>query len=156
MKPDQVKLIVKEYCYQYVCRDKPKWPAGVDLSNDLKLRIRDECDSLRDHTTESITLKSLSASAGNYIRRFSYILSAYEEEHRNYSPLDVRRLPLPRLFSISSKPSCRCRFVNVSINALSCFVKESLPRGYENQLQMFHRVFTLNYVSKSKFFKISL
>ncbi|KAG2202838.1 hypothetical protein INT46_000497 [Mucor plumbeus] len=141
MKPDQVKLIVKEYCYQYVCRGEPKWPASVTLSDDLKLRIRNGCDSLRNHTTESISLKSLSASPGNYIRCFSYILSAYEEEHRNHSPFDVRRLPLPRLFSISPKPSCRCRFVNASVNALSCFVKESLPRGYENQLQMFHRVF---------------
>lgn len=141
MKPDQVKLIVKEYCYQYVCRGEPKWPTGVALSDDLKLKIRNECDPLRDHTTESVSLKSLSASPGNYIRCFSHILSAYEEEHRNHSPFDVRRLPLPRLFSISPKPSCRCRFVNISVNALSCFVKESLPRGYENQLQMFHRIF---------------
>lgn len=141
MKPDQVKLIVKEYCYQYVCRGEPKWPTGVALSDDLKLKIRNECDPLRDHTTESVSLKSLSASPGNYICCFSHILSAYEEEHRNHSPFDVRRLPLPRLFSISPKPSCRCRFVNISVNALSCFVKESLPRGYENQLQMFHRIF---------------
>ncbi|KAG2191846.1 hypothetical protein INT46_010558 [Mucor plumbeus] len=141
MKPDQVKLIVKEYCYQYVCRGEPKWPAGVALSDDLKSRIRNGCDSLSNHTTESTSLKSLSASPVNYIRCFSYILLAYEEEHRSHSPFDVRRLPLARLFNISPKPSCRCRFVNVSVNALSCFVKESLPRGYENQLQTFYRVF---------------
>lgn len=141
MKPEQVKLTVKEYCYQYVCRGEPKWPTSIDLSEENKLRIIDHCNTLRNLSDESISLKSLSASPGNYVRWFSYILSVYEEDHRAHSLYDVRRLPLPKRFSITPVPSFRCKFVTVSANALSSFIKGTRPTGYEGQLELFYRVF---------------
>jgi hypothetical protein len=32
-------------------------------------------------------------------------------------------------------------FVHVSINSISSFIQEALPRGYKNRLEMFYRVF---------------
>ncbi|CEP17611.1 hypothetical protein [Parasitella parasitica] len=141
MKPDQVKLVVKEYCYQYVFRGEPKWPTSIDPSNKGKLKIRDSCNTLRNLSNESISLKSLSAFLGNYVRWFSYILSIYKEDHRAHSPFDVRQLPLPRRFSITPIPSCRCKFVTVSASALSSFIKGTRPTGYEGQLELLYRVF---------------
>ncbi|KAL0073303.1 hypothetical protein F4703DRAFT_1799776 [Phycomyces blakesleeanus] len=53
-------------------------------------------------------------------------------------PFDVRRLPVLRLFSILPNPSVNWRSVAISVNALSAVVKNPLPRGYINQLQLFH------------------
>lgn len=78
-----------------VSRGEPKWPAGVALPDNLKLRLRNGYDPLSDHTTEFISLKSLSASLDNYIRCFSYMLLAYEEEHRIHSLFDVNSFHYP-------------------------------------------------------------
>ncbi|OAD70096.1 hypothetical protein PHYBLDRAFT_171485 [Phycomyces blakesleeanus NRRL 1555(-)] len=67
-------------------------------------------------------------------------------------PFDVRRLPVLRLFSILPNPSVNWRSVAISVNALSAVVKNPLPRGYINQLQLFHEVFNFKLLRYSSYY----
>ncbi|KAL4207230.1 hypothetical protein AB4K20DRAFT_1920077 [Rhizopus microsporus] len=43
-------------------------------------------------------------------------------------------------FSILSNPPLHWRFISVSADSLSVFVKETLSRGYSEQLRVFYRI----------------
>ncbi|KAG0875676.1 hypothetical protein G6F15_010288 [Rhizopus arrhizus] len=88
-----------------------------------------------------VTLTTLPGSPNSFVPCLLNILSEYEIEHNNHKAYDVRRLPLPRLFSLSPTPGMHWRFVNISANALALFIKETLSQGYQNQLNMFYRDF---------------
>ncbi|KAG2203207.1 hypothetical protein INT46_008991 [Mucor plumbeus] len=141
MSPDHVAKVAKEFCYQMVCQGNPVWPKSIQLSEGEQSRIKEVCMPLSTHIDVQVTLKSLSASPGKFVRFLAYILSEYEREHLAHNPYDVRRLPLPRLFTISPSPSFRWKFVTISTNSLCCFTKEKLPRGYNAQLDLFYKYF---------------
>jgi len=141
MSPDHVAKVAKEFCYQMVCQGNPVWPKSIQLSEGEQSRIKEVCMPLSTHIDVQVTLKSLSASPGKFVRSLAYILSEYEREHLAHNPYDVRRLPLPRLFTISPSPSFRWEFVTISTNSLCCFTKEKLPRGYNAQLDLFCKYF---------------
>jgi hypothetical protein len=84
----------------------------------------------------------LSVDPGYFIPFLLSLNDELEKEHIDHKPYDVRRLPLPRRFQVLPNPSAHWRFVTLSVNVLSSFcVKQSLPRGYQSQLELFFRVF---------------
>ncbi|PHZ17691.1 uncharacterized protein RHIMIDRAFT_10973 [Rhizopus microsporus ATCC 52813] len=141
MAYQDVKKIAYDYCYQSVCKGEPKWPQGAIFTQETKAAVDEACLPSQQLITTRVTLKELSASPSTFLPCILYILSKYEEEHKEHHAYDVRRLPLPRLFSVLPNPSLHWRFINISANSLSAFVKEPLPRGYNDQLRMFCRVF---------------
>ena len=141
MSPDHVAKIAKEFCYQMVCQGDPVWPKNIQLSEGEQSKIKEVCTPLSTHVDVQVTLKPLSASPGKFVRYLAYILFEYEREDLAHNPYDVRRLPLPRLFTISPSPSFRWKFVPISVNFLCCFTKEKLSRGYNAQLDLFYKYF---------------
>ena len=90
-----------------VYQGNPVWPKNIQLSEGEQSRIKEVCTSLSTHIDVQVTLKSISASPGKFVRSLAYILSEYEREHLAHNLYDVSRLPLPRLFAISPSPSFR-------------------------------------------------
>ena len=143
MQPKHAKLIAKMYGYQYVCKGSPEWPSDISLTEEIKTSITSAFNSLRDLIDEPVTLKSLSSSPGKYVRCFRLVLESYEIEHRRHCSYDVRRLSLPRLFSLAPIPSCKWKYIAIDSNTLASFVRKSLPKGYRNQLDLYQEVFNL-------------
>jgi hypothetical protein len=143
LKPYNVKLMVKDFYYQQLCHGNPTWPKSVKVDQQTKDAINATLKPLKDLIPGPVNLKTLSGDTETFFNCYAKILERYETVHANHKSFDVRRLKLPKLFSILPKPSLKWRFITVSINSLSCFVKETIPRGYENQLKMFDRVFKL-------------
>ncbi|KAK4510683.1 dTDP-fucopyranose mutase [Mucor velutinosus] len=134
MDPNTVKKIAKDYSYQYVCQGDPIWPNDLTipsgfLEDAIKNRVDQECESV--------------------YKCLEHILNQYEGEHELHHAFDVRRLPIPRLFSILPTPSVHWRSLAISANALSVFVKNPLPRGYANQLRLFYQVFNFKLLGYS-------
>ena len=141
-----LKDIAKNYCYQYICLGEPRWPRDIALPTDvteemLQDIVNHECETLRVLINQMVSLATLSAAPQIAYKCLEHILNYYEDEHSQHKPFDVRRLPIPRLFIILPKPSVHWRFVTISANALTCFVRRSLPRSYVNQLRLFTDVF---------------
>lgn len=148
MDPGTLKAFAEKYCYQYVCQGEPSWPkivltAGV-TEEMLINRIEQECEPIRALINQRVTLATLSSSPEKAYKCLEYILNQYENEHSHFQPFHVRRLPLPRLFTILPTPSLHWRYITISANALSAFTKNRLPSGYFNQLTLFQEVFDFN------------
>lgn len=138
-RSDAVKIV--PYVYQHVCQGDPVWPQGLVFTEEKKQIVDEIFLPLRNTIPSRVTLATLSGSPNIFLPCLFNIISEYEIEHQNHRAYDVKRLPLPRLFSLSPTPGIHWRFVSISANALAPFIKESLPRGYQNQLNMFRRVF---------------
>ncbi len=136
---DVTKIVT--YVYQYVCQGDPVWPQGFVFTEEKKQIVDKTFLPLKELIPTRVTLATLSQSPNEFIPCLSKIVSEYEIEHKSHKAYDVRRLPLPRLFSLSPTPGMHWRFVNISASALAPFIKETLPRDYQHQLNMFHRVF---------------
>ncbi|GAA5794871.1 hypothetical protein HPULCUR_000219 [Helicostylum pulchrum] len=132
-----IKNIVQDYCYQLICKGNPKWPSNIIAQQGYLSE-----DAVKDRINQ-VTLLSLSAAPEKAYGCIKYILNQYEEEHSCHHTYDVRRLSLPRHFSLLPKPSLHWRFVIISANPLCPPLKITLPSRYEKQLQMFYRVFNL-------------
>lgn len=146
MHPEIIRKIAKDYGYQSICFGEPRWPTDMNLPENTKeITLREavdkECGKLRSMIGQRVTLASLSATPTMVYRCLAHILRKYEKDHALHKPYDVRRLPIPRLFSLFPSPTIHWRSVTISTNALSCFVRSSLPRGYLKQLELFHQVF---------------
>jgi hypothetical protein len=155
MDSSTVKKIAKDYCYQYVCQGDPRWPDDLTLpeglsEDSMKNYVDQECDPIRALIVQRVTLVNLSSAPEKAYKCLEYILNQYEDEHELHHAFDVRRLPIPRLFSILPKPAVHWRSVTISANALSVFVKNSLPRGYAKQLQFFYNVFNFKLLGYSR------
>ncbi|KAG0777239.1 hypothetical protein G6F22_012011 [Rhizopus arrhizus] len=138
-RSDVVKIV--SYVYQYVCQGVSVWPQGSVFTEERKQIVDETFLLLKNMIPTRMTLTTLSESPNSFVPCLLNILSEYEIEHNNHKAYDVRRLPLPRLFSLSPTPGMHWRFVNISANALAPFIKEALPQGYQNQLNMFYCVF---------------
>ncbi|KAG1061342.1 hypothetical protein G6F41_012281 [Rhizopus arrhizus] len=138
-RSDVIKIV--PYVYQRVCQGVPVWPQGPVFTKERKQIVDETFLPLKNRIPTRVTLTTLSGSPNSFVPCLLNILSEYEIEHNNHKAYDVRRLPLPRLFSLSPTPGMHWRFVNISANALAPFIKETLPQGYQNQLNMFYRVF---------------
>lgn len=142
MSPSNIKSIVKDYCYQYVCQGEPKWPNNITLPENLiedamKNTVKQECDPVKALIDNKVILITLSSTPEKLYKCLEFILNRYEDEHLRYHPTDIRRRPLPKLFNILPKPATHWHSVTISVNALSSFVKNPLPRDYKNQLRLF-------------------
>lgn len=133
--------VAKKYCYQEICKGSPTWPNTELLNNEVKSTIQHFCEPWKNMISKPVTQVELSANPGNFIPFLMSLNAELEQEHIDHKPYDVRKLPLPRRFCILPKPLFHWRFVTISVNALSCFVKLPLPRGYQAQLEMFFRIF---------------
>ncbi|GAA5812184.1 hypothetical protein MFLAVUS_005634 [Mucor flavus] len=133
--------VAKKYCYQEICKGSPTWPNTELLNNEVKSTIQHLCEPWKNMISKPVTQVELSANPGNFIPFLMSLNAELEQEHINHKPYDVRKLPLPRRFCILPKPLFHWRFVTISVNALSYFVKLPLPRGYQAQLEMFFRIF---------------
>ena len=138
-RSDVVKIV--PYVYQYVCQGVSVWPQGLVFTEERKQIVDETFLSLKNMIPTRVTLTTLSEPPDSFVPCLLNILSEYEIEHKNHKVYDVRRLPLPKLFSLSPTLGMHWRFVNISANALAPFIKETLPQGYQNQLNMFYRVF---------------
>ncbi|KAG1047748.1 hypothetical protein G6F43_009818 [Rhizopus delemar] len=134
-----VKIV--PYVYQYICQGVSVWPQGPAFTEERKRIVDETFLPLKHLIPTRVTLTSLSESPNNFIPCLLSILSEYEIEHSNHRAYDVRRLPLPRLFSLSPTPGMYWRFINISASALASFIKETRPQGFQNQLDMYYRVF---------------
>ncbi|GAA5815083.1 hypothetical protein MFLAVUS_008589 [Mucor flavus] len=133
--------VAKKYCYQEICKGSPTWPNTELLNNEVKSTIQHFCEPWKNMISKPVTQVKLSANPGNFIPFLMSLNAELEQEHIDYKPYDVRKLPLPRRFFILPKTLFHWRFVTISVNALSCFVKLPLPRDYQAQLKMFFRIF---------------
>jgi hypothetical protein len=79
------------------------------------------------------------------------MLAIYEEEHNNANPFDVRRLPLPRRFTLSPEPGIHWRFITIDASCLSIFTQITRPKGYYAQLEMFEKVFKLDKIKQKRY-----
>lgn len=131
-----------------MCRGEPTWPNVVlttGLTQEMfRNQVNQVCEPIRTLIHQRVTLFTLSHSPENAYKCLEYILNQYEDEHSRHVPSDVRRLPLPRLFTILPKPSVHWRYITISVNALSSFTRNPLPRGYVNQLALFQKIFNFN------------
>ncbi|KAI9483863.1 MAG: hypothetical protein EXX96DRAFT_477245, partial [Benjaminiella poitrasii] len=136
--------IAEKYCYQLICQGTPEWPNTTNDLNiqDIRQRITNFCLPLKDLLNIRATLVTLSQSPDKTIPLLLFLLAELEQDHRNSTPYDVRRLPLPRLSSVLPSPTYHWRLITISANALNAFLPgQSLPRGYVDQLQLFYTVF---------------
>ncbi|KAI8076391.1 uncharacterized protein B0P05DRAFT_137620 [Gilbertella persicaria] len=143
MAPKDVDDIVIKYGYQYVCQGEAVWPEQKSLEDPMiKRRIDELCPPLKNKLDARVSMKSLADNPGFFVPLLFHILAVFEREHQSHKAFDVRRLPLPRLFNIFASPSCHWRSVIISVNALAAFLPgEPLPRGYNDQLHLFYKVF---------------
>ncbi|KAI8094995.1 uncharacterized protein B0P05DRAFT_502906 [Gilbertella persicaria] len=108
----------------------------------IKRRIDELCLPLKNKLDARVSIKSLADNPGSFIPLLFHILAVFEREHQSHKAFDVRRLPLPRLFNVFPSLSCHWRSVTISVNALAAFLPgEPLPRGYNDQLNLFYKVF---------------
>lgn len=142
MNPKDVHDIAVKYCYQFICQGDPVWPANNAINDDIiRQRVVQLCQPLRDILNTRVTLKTLSEAPGRFTPLLTHLLSAFESEHNSHCEYDVRRLPLPRRFSVFPTPSLHWRSITLSVNALSAFLPgEKLPRGYNGQLRLFFKI----------------
>ncbi|OAD77845.1 hypothetical protein PHYBLDRAFT_164735 [Phycomyces blakesleeanus NRRL 1555(-)] len=96
-----------------------------------------------------VTLLILLSAPENVYKCLEYILNQYEGKHELNYAFDIRRLPIPRLFSILLNHLMHWRSVVYSVNSLSAFVKNPLPKGYDNDLQLFYEVFNFKLLEYS-------
>ena len=142
MHRNDVHNIAVKYCYQYICQGDPVWPESNTIKGDtVRQEVDQFCQPLKEILNIEATLKTLSGSPGKFVPLLMHLLSDIESEHNNHCKYDVRRLPLPRRFSVFPAPSLHWRSITLSINALSAFLPgEKLPRGYDDQLRLFFKV----------------
>ncbi|KAI7903269.1 uncharacterized protein BX663DRAFT_433818, partial [Cokeromyces recurvatus] len=142
MNRNDVHNIAVKYCYQYICQGNPVWPTSETVNDDTtRQKVVQFCQPLRDILNTKVTMKTLSESPGRFTPLLIHLLSIIESEHDNHYEYDVRRLSLPRRFSLLPTPSLHWRSITLSVNALSAFLpREKLPRGYNDQLRLFFKV----------------
>ncbi|KAG0931403.1 hypothetical protein G6F30_011222 [Rhizopus arrhizus] len=119
-RSDVVKIV--PYVYQHVCQGVSAWSQGPVFTEERKQIVGETLLPLKNMIPTRVTLTTLSESPNSFVPCLLNILSEYEIEHNNHKAYDVRRLPLPKLFSCHQ-------------------LRETLPQGYQNQLNMFYRVF---------------
>ncbi|KAG1281368.1 hypothetical protein G6F65_005751 [Rhizopus arrhizus] len=119
-RSDVVKIV--SYVYQHVCQGVSEWPQGSVFTEERKQIVDETFLLLKNMIPTRMTLTTLSEPPDSFVPCLLNILSEYEIEHNNHKAYGVR-------------------FVNISVNALAPFIKETLPQGYQNQLNMFYRVF---------------
>ncbi|KAI8967153.1 hypothetical protein BDF20DRAFT_928839, partial [Mycotypha africana] len=136
-----VKKVTSDFCYQEICQGKPKWPTDDYLTKDIKAKIQTFCEPWKKKLGKKVNMKTLSADPGSFVPFLLSLNAEFEREHDDHKPFDVRRRPLPKLLSLLPKVSVQWRFITLSVNALSSFVKRSLPRNYQSQLELFFNVF---------------
>ncbi|KAI8047943.1 uncharacterized protein B0P05DRAFT_576127 [Gilbertella persicaria] len=143
MAPKDVDDIVTEYGYQYVCQGEAVWPEQKSLEDPMiKRRIDELCLPLKNKLDARVSIKSLADNPGFFVPLLFHILAVFEREHQSHKAFDVRRLLLPRLFNVFPSPSCHWRSVIISVDALAAFLPgQPLPRGYNDQLHLFYKVF---------------
>ncbi|KAI9481117.1 MAG: hypothetical protein EXX96DRAFT_607877 [Benjaminiella poitrasii] len=129
--------IAEKYCYQLICQGTSEWTNTANDLNiqDIRQRIISFCLPLRDLPNIRATLVTLFQSPDKTIPLLLFLLAELEQDYKNSTPYDVRRLLLPRLSSMLPSPTYHWRFITISANALSAFLpRQSLPRGYVDQL----------------------
>lgn len=67
--------------------------------------VKRPCELVRVLINQRISLTTLSSAPKRAYKCLEYILNQYKDEHSQHHLFDVRRLPLPRLFTILPKPS---------------------------------------------------
>ncbi|KAG0787722.1 hypothetical protein G6F19_007506 [Rhizopus arrhizus] len=98
-RSDVVKIV--PYVYQYVCQGVSVWPQGLVFTEERKQIVDETFLSLKNMIPTRVTLTTLSEPPDSFVPCLLNILSEYEIEHKNHKVYDVRRLPLPKLFSLS-------------------------------------------------------
>ncbi|KAI8987275.1 hypothetical protein BDF20DRAFT_255001 [Mycotypha africana] len=149
-----IREVVNLFCYQEIVGGEPSWPASIHLTEEVKSNIIAFCQPWKQRMGKRINLTTLSVNPGCFVPFLFLINDELEKEHAAHKSYDVRRLPLPRLFSVLPTASIRWRFVTVSVSALSCFTRQKLSRGYQDQLELFYRIFrfqSLRYRNLSSF-----
>ncbi|KAI8968532.1 hypothetical protein BDF20DRAFT_839628 [Mycotypha africana] len=136
-----LKKVTSDFCYQEICQGKPKWPTDDYLTEDIKAKIQTFCEPWKKKLGKKVNMKTLSADPGSFVPFLLSLNAEFEREHDDHKSFDVRRRPLPKLLSLLPKVSVHWRFITLSVNALSSFVKRSLPRNYQSQLELFFHVF---------------
>ncbi|KAI7906952.1 uncharacterized protein BX663DRAFT_426863, partial [Cokeromyces recurvatus] len=140
-KRSVIDSISREYCYQFICQGNSIWPEDDCINEGVKTVIRDMCIPFKQALNRKVTLNELAKDPGAFVQFLLFLNAGLEREIEEHNPYDVRRLPLPKLISVLPKASAHWRSITISVNALSCFTKTSLPRGFQRQLRLFYDVF---------------
>ncbi|KAI8640095.1 hypothetical protein BD408DRAFT_420295 [Parasitella parasitica] len=99
------------------------------------------CTPFKQALNRKVNLSELAKDPAVFARFLLFLNAGLEREIEEHNPYDVRRLPLPKLISVLPKASTHWRSLTISVNALSCFTKTPLPRGFQRQLMLFYDVF---------------
>lgn len=67
MAYQDLRKITYDYCYQYVCKEEPKWPQGATFTHETKTAVDEACLPLQQLITTQVALKELSASPSAFL-----------------------------------------------------------------------------------------
>ena len=151
MHSRDVAVIAEKYCYQFVCGGNPVWRNSCSLTEEHKEQVKSICLPLKELLPMEVTLVTLSKHTQRFVPLLSHILSYFEAEHAGSNPDDTARLPLPGLFGLFPNPSMHFRSITMNINAICAFLSLTLPRAYNDQLEIFQRVMNFNKLRYSKY-----
>ena len=98
-----------------------------------------------------VTLVTLSKHTQSFVLLLSHMLSYFEAEHVGRNPYHAARIPLARLSGLFPNPSMHFRSITMNINAICAFLSLTLPRAYNDQLEIFQRVMNFNKLRYSKY-----
>lgn len=135
--------IAHKYAFERIGGGNPEWPSTVEPTLPLVAVIDSICDDLEALVPKPATQERISASPGAYLPALKYILSCYEAEHRvaEASEEEPDYTSLPRLFSISPKPSTKWRFISINAELLASLLPIAAPNDPSDYAQVFFEVF---------------
>ncbi|KAL0077305.1 hypothetical protein F4703DRAFT_1919845, partial [Phycomyces blakesleeanus] len=120
MNPNDVHNIAVRYCYQFICQGDPVLPENSTINDDIiRQKFVGLCQLLRDILDNRVILKTLSEAPGRFTHLQPCLFSLIESKHNSHCEYDVKRLPLPQIFSVFPTLSLHRRSLTLSVNTLS-------------------------------------
>lgn len=133
-------LVVDQYCYPLVGKGEPTWPNKAFVADSFKNEILSVCEPLVLLVPETASLKNMSARPSGFFPCLHHIARSIEDEIVNHQ-MDVRRVPPPGRITLLPSPSLAWRTIPLNPQVLASFTRNRYPRGYQEELDLFFRVF---------------
>lgn len=97
-------------------------------------------EAIRNYIPEPYSSAEMSARPGPFIPALRFILQQYTADHMA-AEQNEKSKTLPRLFSLTPKPSLHWRFIDIDAKTLASLVELNMPRTQEQNAQVFKTVF---------------
>lgn len=119
-------------------------------SADLRHAVQEIIAFLRPEMPSLCTAQEMAARPGKFIPILRVILAEYTLEHQRAT--EEKTQTLPRLFSLSPKPSLRWRFIILQADALGPMLGKNYSRSQEERTQLFNEVFNKDFPFFNKYY----